>query len=119
VPGYKTKTIPNVQLTNGVVTNLNVQLVPLTFSYPELVDCNNVGVVLNNSTHQLTFSKPDCNKRSNANLMVFDAAGKLVMNQKIVFEQDAISFNLAKGLYIYQLVDESNTTFQTGKISAE
>ena len=119
VPGYKTKTISNVQLTNGVVTNLNVQLVPLTFSYPELADCNNVDVLLNNSTHQLTISKPQCNKRSNANLMVFDAAGKLVLNQKVVFEQDAISFNLAKGLYIYQLLDESNTTFQTGKISAE
>ncbi len=107
--GFITKIITGVTLSTGIVTQLNVQLDPVTTSQTEIgEDENEITVQPNpfNTSFHIHIDFPI--SKTGMDIQITDVSGRVLM-QQIIFDNDAeISTTAltAAGIYLLQLTDE-------------
>lgn len=110
--GYYTKNINGVNLVNGQVTILDVDLVPIGIGFTEKIDENEISVFPNPMLSETFF---DANKHQTANLKITEVSGKNVFHSDITFPFTLKKGNFKSGIYFYE-ISLNNGETRRGKL---
>ncbi|HKR03432.1 MAG TPA: choice-of-anchor B family protein [Bacteroidia bacterium] len=121
--GYYPKTITGVHLQNGVLTTLNVKLIPIGFSIAENENGNFIRPYPNPATDKINFEIKEGIKISeNISLSIYDIIGKKVFENDLDLSKgDKFSVptsETGKGIFTYELKSQQKT-LQRGKFIIE
>ncbi len=107
-PGYITDTV-DVVLTNGVETNVEVALLPITFSVGEYGIKSEIRLSPNPAAHFFDLDLRSTVNTKDATVQVRDMKGSLVFEQKIDLSEEKvrIEHNLTDGAYIVQILSST------------
>ncbi|MEO8147919.1 MAG: choice-of-anchor B family protein [Bacteroidia bacterium] len=103
--GYNTKIINNVQLNNGVLTTLNVQLSLVGSGINDIENNKGVFIAPNPVTDKATFVIPFANAK--AQVKIYDALGKL--SQTVVNNYGTFTLHrndLNTGMYFFEVMND-------------
>lgn len=107
---YFGKAINNVVLNNGVLTPLNVQLVPLNASVKELNSAINIDVFPNPVVANSKIELP-ATLASNTDLsfIVYNTLGSQLLNEKVTGKQiDIVKNNFNSGVYFFEIKNNNS-----------
>lgn len=104
--GYQTRIINNVSISNGILTTLNVKLLPVSSGIPSLANNENFITIKGNpfnSQASVGYYAKDGSKHNK--LTVFDNIGKIVFEKMCDQETGEVTFgeNLEDGVYYISL----------------
>ena len=109
--GYFTKSF-NLNLINGQVTTLDVDLVPLNIGVDNLGDQEGLSVYPNPMTDQTNFILKNYNKGV---LKINEVSGKLIFNSDVNFPYVFESEELNSGIYFYEIETSEGIVYR-GKL---
>jgi choice-of-anchor B domain-containing protein len=121
--GYYTKTIANVHLQNGVLTTLDVKLVPIGFGIAEHESGNFIRTYPNPATDKINFEvKEGIHFSDNISLTIYDVIGKRVFEKDFDLSKGTKFYvptsETGKGVFTYELKSQQKT-FDRGKLVVE
>jgi hypothetical protein len=121
--GYYPKTVTNVHLQNGVLTTLNVKMIPIGFSIAENENESFIHQYPNPAKDKINFEiKTGKTFAGTITLVIYDALGKQVYQNTNAFadggKYSLPASALSNGFFTYQILNEGKT-LQRGKFVVE
>jgi choice-of-anchor B domain-containing protein len=122
-PGYYPKTVSNVHLQNGILTILNVKLIPIGFGIAENGNGNFIRQFPNPATDKINFEiKEGIEISENISLSIYNVMGKKIFqNDYDLTKRNKFSVPTAetgKGVFMYELKSRQKT-LDRGKFVVE
>ncbi len=107
---YFGEAINNVTFNNGVLTTLNVQLLPINAGVKELNTNLTIDVLPNPVIEVSTIELPEMlSSNSNLNITYFDRLGSKLWTEKINSKQvEVLKKNFIPGIYFFEISDAKN-----------